>query len=309
MPLAYLHHPDCLLHEMGGGHPENPTRIHAIEDQLATSQLIDLIRYYEAPLATRKQLARVHEGKYIDKIIKHTETDGYVYIDPDALLTPQTPQAALRAAGAVVQATDLVLTHKHNVAFCNIRPPGHHALRNKAMGFCFFNNVAVGAAHAIENYGLNRVAIVDFDVHHGNGTEAIFTDEPRVLFCSTFQHPFYPHCGADTFSEHIINVPLPAGTGGDKFREAVILHWLPALHKFAPQMIFISAGFDAHEDDSISLMHLHEKDYAWVTQEILIIADKYAKGRIVSTLEGGYDLPALGRSVATHLKVLMRMNG
>jgi len=309
MPLAYLHHPDCLRHEMGGGHPERPARINAIEDQLAASQLMDLIRYYEAPLATRQQLARVHDGQYIDQIINHTEKDGYVYIDPDALLTPQTPQAALRAAGALVQATDLVLTHKHKVAFCNIRPPGHHALRNQAMGFCFFNNVAVGAAHALENYGLNRVAIVDFDVHHGNGTEAIFTDEPRILFCSTFQHPFYPHCGADTFSDHIINVPLPAGTGGEKFRDAVILHWLPALHKFAPQMIFISAGFDAHEDDSISLMRLHENDYAWVTQEILIIADRYAQGRIVSTLEGGYDLSSLGRSVATHLRVLMRMNG
>jgi acetoin utilization deacetylase AcuC-like enzyme len=307
MPLAYLHHPDCLLHEMEAGHPECPERIHAIEDQLAASKLIDLIRYYEAPKATRQQLARVHDGHYIDKILKHTE--GYVYIDPDALLTPQTPQAALLAAGAVVQATDLVLTHKHNAAFCNVRPPGHHALRDQAMGFCFFNNVAVGAAHAIENYGLNRVAIVDFDVHHGNGTEAIFTNEPRVLFCSTFQHPFYPYSGADTVSEHIINVPLPAGTGSDKFRDAVISHWLPALHKFAPQIIFISAGFDAHEQDSISLMHLHENDYAWVTQELLVIADKYAQGRIVSTLEGGYDLKALGRSVAIHLRVLMRMNG
>ncbi len=307
MPLAYLHHPDCLRHEMGRGHPERPDRIHAIEDQLAASQLMDLIHYYEAPLATRQQLARVHDGQYIDQIINHT--DGSVYLDPDSLLTPQTPQAALRAAGALVQATDLVLTHKHKVAFCNIRPPGHHALRNQAMGFCFFNNVAVGAAHAIENYGLNRVAIVDFDVHHGNGTEAIFTDEPRILFCSTFQHPFYPHCGADTVSDHIINVPLPAGTGGEKFRDAVILYWLPALHKFAPQMIFISAGFDAHEDDSISSMRLHEKDYAWVTEEILFIADRYAQGRIVSTLEGGYDLSSLGRSVATHLRVLMRMNG
>ncbi|EDN66325.1 Histone deacetylase domain [Beggiatoa sp. PS] len=202
-----------------------------------------------------------------------------------------------------------MLTKKHPTAFCNIRPPGHHALHNQAMGFCFFNNIAVGAAHAIEEYGLNRVAILDFDVHHGNGTEAIFTDEPRIMLCSTFQHPFYPHSGVDTVSDHIINVPLPAGTAGDKFREAITTRWLPALHNFKPEMIFISAGFDAHEDDNISFMRLHTDDYAWVTQEILTIADQYAEGRIVSTLEGGYELHALGRSVAAHLKVLMRLNG
>lgn len=307
MPIAYIYHPDCLLHEMGSGHPERPDRVQAIEKQLKASQLMDSLACYEAPKATRQQLARVHDSKYIDKILNHNDKKGSVYLDPDTMLTPQTPQAALRAAGALVHATDLVLTQKHKAVFCNIRPPGHHALRDRAMGFCFFNNVAVGAAHAIEAYGLNRVAIVDFDVHHGNGTEAIFKKEPRVMLCSTFQHPFYPYSGADTFSEHIINVPLRAGTTGDQFREAVILHWLPALHKFAPQIIFISAGFDAHENDNISFMRLHKNDYAWVTQEILVIADKYAKGRIVSTLEGGYELRALGRSVEAHLKVLMRI--
>jgi acetoin utilization deacetylase AcuC-like enzyme len=307
MPIAYLHHPDCLHHNMGTGHPERSERINAIEDQLRASHLMDFVNYYEAPKATRQQLMRVHDSEYIDTIIHFKE--GYTYLDPDSVLMAKTPQAALRAAGAVVSATDLVLTKKHPTAFCNVRPPGHHALRNQAMGFCFFNNVAVGAAHAIEEYGLNRVAILDFDVHHGNGTEAIFINDPRVMLCSTFQHPFYPHSGADTVSDHIINVPLPAGTAGDKFREAITTHWLPALHDFKPEMFFISAGFDAHEDDSISFMRLHANDYAWVTQEILTLADQYAEGRIVSTLEGGYELHALGRSVAAHLKVLMRLHG
>lgn len=308
MSIAYFHHPDCLLHNMGTGHPERPARINAIEDQLRASQLMDFVHYYEAPKATRQQLARVHDVKYIDKILTFNEKQGYTYLDPDTLLMPETPQAALRAAGALIHATDLVLTNKHKVAFCNIRPPGHHALPAHAMGFCFFNNVAVGAAHAISAYGLNRVAIADFDVHHGNGTEAIFTDEPRVMLCSTFQHPFYPGVGADTVSDHIINVPLAAGTTGDEFRDAVTKQWLPALHQFAPQMIFISAGFDAHEDDDMSMMRLQTDDYAWVTQEILAIADKYANGRIVSTLEGGYELQALGQSVAAHLEVLMRIS-
>ena len=275
MPIAYLYHPDCLQHDMGDGHPENAARLNVIEEQIRNS--LD----YEAPLATYKQLARVHDAKYIDKIINHTE--GSIYLDPDTLLTPETPQAALRAAGALIHATDLVLSNKHKVAFCNIRPPGHHALVAQAMGFCFFNNIAVGVAHAIEKYALTRVAIADFDVHHGNGTEAIFTDDPRVMLCSSFQHPFYPYAGADTNSDHIINVPLAANTTGKEFRQAITKHWLPALHKFAPQIIFISAGFDAHEKDNMSMIRLHATDYAWVTQEILKIADKYAEGRIIST--------------------------
>jgi len=292
---------------MGSGHPERPDRINAIENQIRASHLMDGVQAYEAPTATRQQLARVHDVKYIDTVLSFNDKSGYIYLDPDTLLTPQTPQAALRAAGALIHATDLVLTNKYKVAFCNIRPPGHHALPDHAMGFCFFNNVAVGVAHAIEEYRLNRVAIVDFDVHHGNGTEAIFTNEPRVMLCSSFQHPFYPGSGADTVSDHIINIPLPAGTTGDQFREAITKHGLPALHQFAPQMIFFSAGFDAHEDDNISMLRLHEDDYAWVTQEIVAIAEKYAEGRIISTLEGGYELEALGQSVAAHLKVLMRL--
>jgi acetoin utilization deacetylase AcuC-like enzyme len=307
MPLAYLHHPDCLQHDMGRGHPERAERINAIEDQMRASHVMDFVRYYEAPLATRRQLTRVHDAKYVDKILGFEGKNEVVYLDPDTVMMAKTPRAALLAAGAVIKATDLVLTHQHNAAFCNIRPPGHHALHNRAMGFCFFNNIVVGAIHALEEYGLKRVAIVDFDVHHGNGTEDIIQNNQKVMLCSTFQHPFYPYSGADTSSEHIINVPLPAGTGGEKFREAVLTHWLPALHKFAPQAIFISAGFDAHEEDDMSHLRLHANDYAWVTQEILVVADKYANGRIISSLEGGYELHALGRSVVSHLKVLMRM--
>ncbi|RKZ41890.1 MAG: histone deacetylase family protein [Gammaproteobacteria bacterium] len=305
MSIAYIHHPDCLLHEMGTGHPERPARIHAIEEQMKVSHLMESVQVYEALLATREQLARVHGIQYIDKVLNFNDKSGFIYLDPDTMQTPETKPAALRAAGALIQAVDLVLTHQHQVAFCNIRPPGHHALPDCAMGFCFFNNVAIGTAHALEAYGLRRVAIVDFDVHHGNGTEAIFINDPRVMLCSTFQHPFYPYSGADTVNDFMINVPLPAYTTGDAFREAVTQHWLPALNRFAPELLFISAGFDAHEDDSISFLRLHEEDYAWVTQEILDIANQYAQGRIISTLEGGYELSALGRSVVAHLEVLM----
>lgn len=300
---AYIHHSDCLLHDMGTGHPERPARITAIEKQIRAAKLMDLLHRYEAPLATKEQLARVHDIEYIDKILNFQ--DSYTYLDSDTLLTAQTPQAALRAAGALIHATDLILTNQHKTAFCNVRPPGHHALSDRAMGFCFFNNVAVGAAHAIAAYGLKKVAILDFDVHHGNGTEEIFQSDSRIMLCSTFQHPFYPGSGAKTISKHIINVPLAAGTGGAEFREAAIEHWLPALHEFEPQLIFISAGFDAHQADDISQLNLLEKDYIWITEEILVIANKYAEGRIISTLEGGYELQSLANSVVAHIKVLL----
>lgn len=304
--VAYIYHPDCLHHDMGIGHPECPARFSAIEDQLIASNLFDFVRHHQAPEATREQLMRVHDKKYVNHVLSF-ENKQSEYLDPDTMITPQTPKAALRAAGALVMATELVIKKQAKAAFCNVRPPGHHALHKQAMGFCFFNNVAVGAAHAIHHFGLRKVAVVDFDVHHGNGTEDIFRNEPRVLFCSSFEHPFYPFCGAETVKDHIINVPLTAGTGSDKFREAVLEHWIPALHKFEPQMIFISAGFDAHRDDDMSHVHLSERDYTWLTQELLVIADKFADGRVVSTLEGGYELHSLGRSVAAHLKALMRL--
>lgn len=307
MSLAYIYHNDCIAHDMGATHPESPLRIIAIEEDLKTSNLFDLLNHHQAPLATRSQLARVHDIKYINHVLNFQNKDKSDYLDPDTLITPKTPQAALRAAGAVILATDLVIAGKADAAFCCIRPPGHHALPDQAMGFCFFNNVAVGAAHAMEQYGFNKIAILDFDVHHGNGTEAIFPNEPRIMLCSTFQHPFYPYCGADTNSEQIINVPLSASSGSNEFREAVNNYWLPALHKFAPEMIFISAGFDAHADDYLSHLNFCDEDYTWITEQILEIADKYAEGRIVSTLEGGYELQALARSAINHIKVLMRI--
>lgn len=304
MQTAYISHPLCFKHDMGSHHPESPARLHAIEDQLIASGLLDYLQCHEAPAATREQLLRVHDAAYIDSVEASVPQHGMVQLDGDTALNPFSYQAALRAAGAAVLAVDLVMTHQVENVFCNIRPPGHHAERARAMGFCIFNNVAVAAAHALAQYGLRRVAIADFDVHHGNGTEQIFRDEPRVMLCSTFQHPFYPYCGADSGNEHIINVPLAAGAGGEQFREAVTQHWLPALERFQPELLLISAGFDAHRDDDMAMLRLIESDYVWVTQVLKDIAARYAQYRIVSVLEGGYELHALGRSVAAHIKVL-----
>jgi len=304
MQTAYISHPLCLKHDMGAYHPECPARIHAIEDQLIASGLMDYLQRHEALEATDEQLLRVHEESYIDSIESSVPQQGIVQLDGDTALNPFSYQAALRAAGAVVLGVDLVMAGKVENAFCNIRPPGHHAERARAMGFCIFNNVAVGAAHALEYHGLQRVAIADFDVHHGNGTENIFHDEPRVMLCSTFQHPFYPYCGADSGNDHIINVPLAAGSGREEFRGAVTQHWLPALERFQPELLLVSAGFDAHRDDDMAMLRLTEADYAWVTETLKRIAEKYAQRRIVSVLEGGYELNALGRSALAHLKVL-----
>jgi acetoin utilization deacetylase AcuC-like enzyme len=226
-------------------------------------------------------------------------------LDPDTAMGPHTLDAALRAAGAVVHAVDLVMSGEFQAIFCAVRPPGHHAERNRAMGFCFFNNVAVGAAHALAAHGLERVAIVDFDVHHGNGTEHIFENEPRVLFCSSFQHPFYPFTGHETDTPHIVNITLPAGSDGTRFRQEVEAHWLHRLHEFKPQLVMVSAGFDAHAEDDMSHVRLREPDYIWITRELKKVADQYAGGRIVSTLEGGYNLSALGRSAVAHVDALL----
>lgn len=292
---------------MGSYHPECPARIRAIEDQLIASGLMNHLMHEEAPLATRERLERVHAPEYIDALEAAVPEGGLVHLDPDTAMNRHSLKAALHAAGAVILATDLVVGKKAKTAFCNVRPPGHHAERARAMGFCFFNNVAVGAAHALEHHGLERVAIVDFDVHHGNGTEEIFRHDPRVMMVSTFQHPFYPYSGIEGRSERMVNVPLPAYSNGARFRAAVTEHWLPALERFQPQMVFISAGFDAHQDDDMACLMLVESDYAWVTERIKEIADQYAEGRIVSVLEGGYDLHALGRCAAAHIKVLAEL--
>jgi acetoin utilization deacetylase AcuC-like enzyme len=304
MQTAYISHPLCLKHDMGAHHPESPARIHAIEDQLIASGLLVYLQRHDAPEAAREQLLRVHDANYLDYIAAIAPQHGMVQLDGDTAMNPYSYHAALRAAGAVVMGVDLVMEGKVENAFCNIRPPGHHAERGRAMGFCLFNNVAVGAAHALAHHGLKRVAIADFDVHHGNGTENIFRDDPRVMLCSTFQHPFYPYAGADSGNDHIINVPLPAGTDGAGFRAAVTQYWLPALERFQPELILFSAGFDAHRDDDMAMLRLTDSDYAWVTEQVKRIADKYAHGRIVSALEGGYELHALGRSAQAHIKVL-----
>ena len=304
MHTAYITHPACLKHDMGADHPECPARIQAIEDQLITSGLMQFLDRHEAPQATRDELARVHARDYIETIFRHAPSSGLVYLDADTAMNPHSLEAALRAAGAAVMAVNLVLSGKVENAFCNIRPPGHHAGRNSAAGFCIFNNVAVAVAHALEQYGLQRVAIADFDVHHGNGTENIFHDDARVMLCSTFRHPYYPHCGANSGNDHIINVPLPAGTSGNEFRAAVTDRWLPALERFQPQMLFFSAGFDAHREDDMGGFGLREADYIWVTEQVKELAARHASCRIVSVLEGGYALHALGRSATAHIKVL-----
>ena len=305
MSIAFITHPECLLHEMGEGHPERPARLRAIEDKLIASRLEPLIVRAEAPAATREQLLRVHDAAYLDALERASPRSGLVQIDPDTAMNPHTLEAARRAAGAAVLGTDLVVAGTAEAAFCAVRPPGHHAERARAMGFCFFNNVAVGAAHALERHGLARVAIADFDVHHGNGTEDIFRDESRVLMVSTFQHPFYPSSGIEGRSERMVNIPLAAGSSGKEFRAAVTELWLPALERFAPQMLFVSAGFDAHRDDEMAMLRLLETDYAWVTQQLRWVAARHAQGRIVSVLEGGYQLGALARSVAAHLENLV----
>jgi acetoin utilization deacetylase AcuC-like enzyme len=305
MTISIISHPDCVLHEMGAHHPERPARLFAIQDQLLVSGLDFVLQHRDAPLATREQLCRAHDADYVEQIFLKSPQQGQVWLDPDTLMNPHSLSAALRAAGAVVLGVDLVMNEEASAAFCNVRPPGHHAEHDKAMGFCIFNNIAVGAAHALQAYKLKRIAIVDFDVHHGNGTEDIFREAPDVLFCSTFQHPFYPNTGADSASEHIVDVPLSSGTDGPVFRDAVKSHWLPRLEAFQPELIFISAGFDAHVEDDMAGLRLVDQDFAWVTAEVKKIADKYAKGRIVSALEGGYALSALGRSVAAHINALL----
>lgn len=304
MTTAFIHHPECRRHDIGAHHPECPARLGAIEDQLIASGLLQALDVRDAPAADRSHLVRVHTPDYVDTLFETAPAAGLVHLDPDTAMTPQTLGAALRAAGAGVLATDLVLGGVADNAFCNVRPPGHHAERHRAMGFCFFNNVAVAAAHALEHHGLARIAIADFDVHHGNGTENIFRDDPRVLMVSTFQHPFYPYSGTEGRSERMVNVPLAAYSGGREFREAVDFAWMPALEAFRPEMLFVSAGFDAHRDDDMASLALVEQDYAWVTSRLVDVAGRHAGGRLVSLLEGGYELHALGRCAAAHVRVL-----
>jgi acetoin utilization deacetylase AcuC-like enzyme len=305
VPTAYITHPSFLLHDMGPFHPECPDRLRAIDDRLIGSGLDSYLVHHSAPAADNDAIARVHGRSYIAAIEAESPESGLHYLDPDTAMNAHSLTAARHAAGAVILATDLVVRGECHTAFCAVRPPGHHAERDRAMGFCLFNNVAVGAAHALATHGIERVAIVDFDVHHGNGTENIFSHDPRVLMVSTFQYPLYPYSGLDNPAANMVNIPLAAGAGSEEFRAAVREHWLPALERHRPELIFVSAGFDAHREDPLAGLKLADADFAWVTRELVAVAAKHAKGRIVSTLEGGYALGALGRSAAEHIRELV----
>lgn len=304
MTTALVSHPDTLLHVMDGKHPESPARITAIMDALADQQLLGKLQRHEAPQADDEALLRVHDAAYIEHIRSIAPRAGIVRLDPDTAMGPMSLTACLHATGAVIKAVDLVMQKQAANAFCCIRPPGHHAGKARAAGFCIFNHISAGVAYALAAYKLDRVAILDFDVHHGDGTEDIFRNDPRVMLCSTFQHPFYPHSGADTRSDHIINAPLAAGSDGQVFREAVLRNFEPALQRFRPQMLFISAGFDAHENDPLAHLKLKTDDYRWITNFAMTVADQHAEKRIVSVLEGGYHLPSLAESATTHIRIL-----
>ncbi|MHB1353044.1 MAG: histone deacetylase family protein [Thiobacillus sp.] len=304
MHTAYLTHADCLMHDMGSRHPESPVRLRAIDDRLHAAHVFDHLAHHRAPPVQRAQLLRVHDASYVDFIEASSPEHGLRALDADTRMNPHTLAAARRAAGGAAMAVDLVIGDEAANAFVACRPPGHHATRSQAMGFCIFNNVAVAAAQALDVHGLERVAIVDFDVHHGNGTEEIFRDDPRVMLCSTFQHPFYPFAGADTANARIVNVPLRAGTDGAPYRDAFHAQILPRLDAFAPEMLFCSAGFDGHREDGMAQFGLLEADYVWITEQVMAVAARHAGGRVVSVLEGGYDLNSLGRSATAHIKTL-----
>jgi acetoin utilization deacetylase AcuC-like enzyme len=302
--LLYTH-PACLLHDAGPGHPESPSRLQAVLEALDADRFAMLDRI-EAPRATRAQLERVHSADLIDLIFDSVPAEGYVRVDPDTVTCPHSLEAALRAAGGVVAAIDALIDGNTLRAFCAVRPPGHHATPHRAMGFCLFNSVAIGAAHALAR-GVDRVAIIDFDVHHGNGTQDIFWDDPRVMYASTHQWPLYPGTGArtETGAGNIVNAPLPPGSGSGDFRAACQAIVLPALRSFQPQLVMISAGFDAHQLDPLADMNLVADDYAWITAELVEIARSFAGGRVVSSLEGGYSLTALRQSAAAHVAAMM----
>ncbi len=308
MSTQFYSHPACRLHDMGVGHPECPQRLDAINDHILATGLDVALDFREAPAVTAEQIERAHSTHYrteIMDVLQQVQDAGKPRaLDPDTMACPGTLAAALRAAGAAVAATDAVIAGRASNAFCAVRPPGHHATRDETMGFCFFNNVAIAARHALDVHGLKRVAIVDFDVHHGNGTEDIIAGDERVLMVSFFQHPLYPYSGAVPKGTNMVNVPVPPYTRGAAVREAIQQQWLPALEAFKPEMVFISAGFDAHREDDLGQMALVEDDYAWITRQLMAVADKHAQGRIVSSLEGGYCLSALARSVAAHVRVL-----
>lgn len=301
---AYISHPDTLLHIMDGQHPESPARITVINNAVAASPLKQTLTFYTAPQATMQQLKRVHTAHYVDMIYQIAPQAGLVKLDADTAMGPASLDATLHASGAAILATDLVMQEKVQRAFCCIRPPGHHAGKANSAGFCIFNHVAVGVAHAMAQYQVKKVAIIDFDVHHGDGTEDIFKDNPNVMLCSTFQHPFYPHKGAHSSNAHIVNIPLAAGSNGEAFKQVFIKQIGPAITQFKPDLLYISAGFDAHEADPLANLQLTTLDYTWMTQFIMDLAVKFCKGRVISCLEGGYDLRYLPQCAVAHILAL-----
>jgi len=305
MLTAYITHPSFERHEMGPEHPECPERLAAVADHLLMKGLMDCVQPYQAPAASREQLLRVHTAQWLDRLTATSPSLGHVPVDPDTWMNPHTLEAARHAAGAAVLAVDLVMRGEAPHAFCAVRPPGHHAARAQGAGFCFFNNASVAVAHALSQHGLSRVALLDFDVHHGDGSEDIWAGDERVLLCSSYQAGLYPFRDDHQPASNVVLAPLPARSGGALAREAIARHWLPALARFAPELIVISAGFDAHREDELGNLGWVEADYAWITQQIVAQAKASAQGRIVSMLEGGYALSALGRSVAAHLRELL----
>ena len=299
-------HPACLEHDPGRHHPESPARLRAVLAALDDPEFARLERR-EAPEAALDDLLRVHPRRHVERILGAVPRSGHVGIDADTILSPASGEAALRAAGAVVAAVDAVVSKEADNAFCAVRPPGHHAEPERAMGFCLFNNAAIGALRAREVHGLARVAVVDFDVHHGNGTQAAFETDGSLFYASTHQYPLYPGTGAasETGVGNIVNVPLPPMSGSGRFRLGMTQRILPALDAFRPDLVLVSAGFDAHKNDPLAQLLLEEGDYTWVTEKLLEIACRHADGRLIATLEGGYDLAALGASVAAHVRVLM----
>ncbi|WP_271271798.1 histone deacetylase family protein [Aliamphritea hakodatensis] len=301
---AFISHEDCGLHNMGPEHPESPVRLIAIQKVLSKTGLINDLVQMESVHVTADQIKLAHSGHHQSDLLQLAPVSGIVHADADTALCPDSMHAASLAAGSAVLATEQVISQQVSNAFCSVRPPGHHAEHGLAMGFCLYNNVAIGAMHALQKPEINRVAILDFDVHHGNGTVDIFKDTPEVMVCSTFQHPYYPGRLHDVQRENIVNCPLAAGSGSLAFRQQLEDVWLPALQKHKPDMIFISAGFDAHEEDPLADLNLREEDYYWATQLIMDVARTYSQSRVVSILEGGYNPVALAFSVQSHLEAL-----
>ena len=305
MNVTVIGSPKCNLHDMGADHPEQPSRLYQINDQIIASGLEYVVHFADATSASKQDLLLAHDNDFIEKVFSSSpvENDERVWIDDDTIMMNKSLDAALSAAGAAIMAVDTVMGKQSKSAFCATRPPGHHASKAASAGFCIFNNIAIAAKYALEHYHLARVAIIDFDVHHGDGTQNIIEDDERIMFCSSFQHPFYPFSGDEPTRNGILNIPVPAGTKGSEWRE-LVSPWFQQIDEFAPELILISAGFDAHAEEDMGYLRLVENDYVWITQELKALANKHCEGKVVSILEGGYALSALARSVVAHLKTL-----